>query len=99
MNENPIQEARPKKENINIVSLNVNGFRSLANNMNSIEKWSSIYQTMKVNKIAILALQETHLNNELIHSINTCFRKRIQIVNSQLPTNLCTSARVAFVIN
>ena len=98
--ENHAKKISPQKVNINIVFPNVNGFASLANNMNSIEKWSSsIYQMMKGNKIVILALQETHLNNELLHAINACFRKRIQILNSQLPIDLCTSARVAFVIN
>ena len=64
VNEYPAQKACPQKANINIVSLNVNGFASPANKMNGIEKWSSIYQMMKVNKITILVLQETHLNNE-----------------------------------
>ena len=98
-NGNHVQKITPQKANINIASLNINGFASPANNMNGIEKWSSIYQTMKGNKIAILALQETHLNNELLHSINACFGKRIQILNSQLPIDPCSSAGVAFVIN
>ena len=98
-NENHAKKICPQKANINIMSLNVNGFTSPANNMNGIEKWPSIYQMMKGNKIAILALQETHLNNELLHAINVCFRKRNQILNSQLPIDPCTSARVAFVIN
>jgi hypothetical protein len=51
------------KANINIASLNINGYAAPANNMNGIEKWSAIYQMMKENKIAILAVQETHLDN------------------------------------
>ncbi|KAF8256345.1 Endonuclease/exonuclease/phosphatase [Lactarius quietus] len=54
---------------------------------------------MKENRLAILALQETHLDEPLIHSINKCFGKRITVIYSQLPANPCLSARVAFVIN
>ncbi|KAF8259099.1 hypothetical protein EI94DRAFT_1523590, partial [Lactarius quietus] len=54
---------------------------------------------MKENRLAVLALQETHLDETLIHSINKCFGKRILVINSQLPTNPHLSAGVAFVIN
>lgn len=67
--------------------------------MTGIDKWSAIYQTMKENKLAILALQETHLDNDLLQSVNECFRKHLTIVNSNLPENPRSSARVAFVIN
>lgn len=58
-----------------------------------------IYQTMKENKIAILAVQETHLDDTLVSSLGDCFRKRLEIINSQLPANPQSSAGVAFVIN
>ena len=54
---------------------------------------------MKRNKTAILALQETHLDNEHMHSINACFGKRITVINTQHPTNPQGSAGTAFVIN
>ena len=56
VNKNPTQKICTQKANINIVSLNINGFASPANSMNGIKKWSTIYQTMKENKIVILAL-------------------------------------------
>ena len=87
------------KANNNIASLNINGYAAPASNMMGIEKWSMIYQTMKENKIAILAIQETHLDEDLVHSIGQCFRKRLDIINLQLPTNPQSSASVAFVIN
>lgn len=87
------------KANINIASLNINGYASPARNMNGIEKWSTIYQSMKENKIAILALQETHLDDNMLHSIENCFGKRLSVVNSKLPDNPRASAGVAFVIN
>ena len=87
------------KANIIIASLNVNGYAAPARNMNGIEKWSTIYQTMKENKIAVLALQETHLDNSLLHSIDNCFGKRLSVINSNLSENPRASAGVAFVIN
>ncbi|KAH9005679.1 Endonuclease/exonuclease/phosphatase, partial [Lactarius deliciosus] len=87
------------RASITIASLNMNGFTAPANNMNGIEKWSSVYKTMNKNKIAILALQETHLDNDLLDNIHTCFGKRLQVINSHLPTNPRTSAGVAFIIN
>ena len=77
----------------------MNGYASPTLNMTGIDKWSAIYQTMKVNKLAVLALQETHLDNTLLHSIHDCFGKRLTIINSSLPVNPRTSAGVAFVIN
>ncbi|KAF8258281.1 Endonuclease/exonuclease/phosphatase [Lactarius quietus] len=53
---------------------------------------------MKENKIAVLALQETHLDNNLLHSVNKCFSKRLIVINSSLPENPRVSAGVAFVI-
>ena len=94
---------RPKNQilraNINIASLNINGFAAPTKNISGIEKWSSVFQTMKKNKTAILALQETHLDNEHMHSINACFGKRITIINTQNPTNPRGSAGTAFIIN
>jgi exonuclease III len=87
------------KANINIASLNINGYTAPANNMSGIDKWSSVYQTMKKNKTAIIALQETHLDDTTLHAVNQCFGKRLTVINSKLPTNLRTSAGVAFVIN
>ena len=87
------------KANINIATLNINGFTAPSQNMNGIEKWSAIYQTMKENKIAVLAMQETHLDNDMLQSINECFGKRLTVINSKLPENPRSSAGVAFAIN
>lgn len=50
-------------------------------------------------RIAILALQETHLDQALLDQIVECFGKNLEIMNSPLPTNPRASAGVAFVIN
>ena len=87
------------KASIKIASLNVNGYTAPASNMNGIEKWSTINQTMSKNKIAILAIQETHLDRELLHNIDACFGIHLSVLNSELPESPRTSAGVAFVIN
>jgi exonuclease III len=87
------------RANINIATLNMNGFTAPANHMTGIEKWSAVYHTINENKIAILALQETHLDQSLLHDINTCFGKRITVINSQDPNSPRATAGVAFVIN
>ena len=46
-----------------------------------------------------MAIQETHLDDDLIHSIGQCFGKRLDTINSQIPTNPQTLAGIAFVIN
>ena len=54
---------------------------------------------MKGHKLAIMAVQETHLDNDMLLSITNCFGKRLTIINSKLPERPRTSAGVAFVIN
>ena len=77
----------------------MNGFTAPASKMTGIDKWSAVNRTISTHKIAILALQETHLDPALLHDIETCFGKRLLIINSQDPTNPRASAGVAFVIN
>lgn len=50
-------------------------------------------------KIAILALQEMHLDPVLMHNIDVCFGRRLIILNSQDPNNPRAMAGAAFVIN
>ncbi|KAF8257883.1 Endonuclease/exonuclease/phosphatase [Lactarius quietus] len=98
-NINHVPKNQTLKANITIATLNMNGFAAPSRNMTGIEKWSAMYQTMKENKIAVLALQETHLDDNLLHSVNKCFGKRLTIINSSLSENPRVSAGVAFVIN
>ena len=53
---------------------------------------------MRDDKIAILALQETHLNQDQIDNINTMFQDTLHIIASADPEN-CMSKGVALVIN
>lgn len=67
--------------------------------MTGIEKWSAINRTMSDHKIAIMALQETHLDQTLLQDIKNCFGRRLTVVTSQSPTSPQATAGVAFVIN
>ena len=88
-----------KRANIKIASLNMNGLHTVEDRSFSYEKWSEINTTVKRDKIAILAVQETHLDDEMTHSIQDMFRKRLTIINSQLERLPRMSAGVAFVLN
>ena len=65
---------------------------------NGIDKWLHINQLVRDDKIAILALQETHLSQEQTDNINTMFQDTLHVLASADPENH-TSKGVALVIN
>ncbi|KAF8256714.1 Endonuclease/exonuclease/phosphatase [Lactarius quietus] len=87
------------KANIVIVTLNINGYTAPSSNVSGIDKWSTINRTINEHHIAILALQETHLDPVLLQDVTACFGKHLEIITSPHPTNPHASAGVAFVIN
>jgi len=87
------------KANITITTLNINGYMAPISSMSGIEKWSSINCTINENRIVILALQETHLDQNLLHEVCACFGRRLEVVISQHPDNPQATTGVAFVIN
>ncbi|KAF8256657.1 Endonuclease/exonuclease/phosphatase, partial [Lactarius quietus] len=54
---------------------------------------------MRNGKIAILAVQETHLDEQTTQAVHKALGKRILILNSQMENNPRSSAGVAFVLN
>ena len=54
---------------------------------------------LRKKKIGILALQESHLTDELADQIGSLFAKRIQLLNSSDLNNPTASAGIAFVLN
>ncbi len=88
-----------KKANIKIATLNINRASAPRRKLTHIDKWSNINSTMKDNRIAILAIQETHLDKEQLDNISRCFGKNLDIFNSSDPENPCGMAGVAFVVN
>lgn len=64
-----------------------------------ISKWTAIHRTLCEKKISILCLQETHLEDEHIHTIGTLFGRRLEIIHSKHPTNPGSTAGITIVIN
>jgi exonuclease III len=87
------------KANIRIASLNINGCHTSDESPISYEKWAEINAMIRNEKIAILALQETHLDHETAQNIQSTFRKQIEIHNSELSHAPRSSAGVTFIIN
>ncbi|KAH8982372.1 Endonuclease/exonuclease/phosphatase, partial [Lactarius akahatsu] len=88
-----------RKANINIASLNLNGFTAPTSNMSGIEKWSMINNTLNTYNIAILAVQETHMDMELLQNVRACFGRKMEILMSPHPETPRASAGVAFIVN
>jgi len=87
------------KATITIATLNINGFIAPSHNMSGIEKWSTIYHTMCDQKIAILVIQETHLDDKLLSQVERCYGKCLTLITFPDPTSPHASAGVAFAIN
>ena len=87
------------KATITIATLNINGFNAPAHSMTGIEKWSAVNRIMSVQNIAILAIQEAHLDDTLLNRVNQLYGKRITIISSPDPNTPRASAGVAFAIN
>ena len=77
----------------------MNGATAPCENMSCIDKWAMVNRTIYNERIAILALQETHLDQHLLDQVKNCFGKNLEIINSALPNSPRASAGVAFVIN
>ena len=94
---------RPEKKrmraNINIATLNINGSSAPSRSLSLLEKWAMINQTLNEHKIAILAIQESHLDQEKINCIRESFGKKMQIEFSMDESAPRSHAGVAFVIN
>ena len=73
------------KANINIATLNMNGAASQDTPL--LSKWGEISRTLYENKIAILALQETHMDGEMTNQVREIFSKNLDIIISEDPTS------------
>ena len=88
-----------KRANVKIGTVNINGLHTITEGSHTFEKWAEINATMKKEKITILAVQETHLDEQNLNTLHQALGKRLHIINSQLKENPRTSAGVAFVLN
>lgn len=65
----------------------------------NFKMWSEINATMRRERIAILTLQEMHLDEHSLSVVNCLFGKRLTIHNSPDVTNPRSTAGVVFAIN
>jgi exonuclease III len=77
--------------------LNMNG--AMSHDTPLISKWSEISGMLYEHKIMILALQETHLNQQMTDQLRETFSKNLEILASEDPTAPTSTAGIAFVIN
>ena len=83
---------------IAIASLNMRGF-GIVRADGSSDKWQFINQIARDKRFAILALQETHLTDERIQTLNRLFAATLLVIGSPDPTNATAARGVAFAIN
>jgi len=85
--------------NIKITSTNLNGAAVPSENMNYLAKWGAISREMHAKKIAVLAVQETHLDQAMMERLQETFKKNLKIIISAHPENPHAKAGVGFIIN
>jgi len=105
-NSNPTLNRRIRSENskkiikvaIKVASLNILRFGH--NNPNHIQnKWKHVNQIMRDEKIAILLLQETHMNVERQNKVQMLFERRLNTLCSEDPESPTQKGGVAIVLN
>ena len=87
------QRHRGARESIKMASLNIKGRRS-----GEVDKWMHIPQIMREKRIGILAVQETHLTDEIAQQFNNLFSNTLSLIFSPDPTT-CNARGIALVLN
>ena len=80
---------------LKVATLNIRGGGSA----NTQDKWQHMNQIMREQRIAILAVQETHLDEIMAGNLNTQFNGRLSIWNSPDPINPSAGKGIAIVLN
>ncbi|OJT15896.1 Transposon TX1 uncharacterized 149 kDa protein [Trametes pubescens] len=62
-------------------------------------KWMRVNQLLRDQKIGVLALQETHLDEARVTSLNELFGRNMHLFYSALPSNATGACGVAFALN
>jgi len=85
----PVVQAQPrqiKREFLKITSLNIRGRVSTIGGFRQ-EKWFKIYNLLNLHRIALLAIQESHLTDKLARDVNSAFNSKLKVFYSSLPNN------------
>jgi len=72
------QEQRTSRDYIKIASLNIRGRVSTAQGFRQ-EKWFEMNRVMNTHQIAVLAVQETHLTDDLAENVERAFNTRLRL--------------------
>jgi exonuclease III len=72
------------RANIKITTLNINGCHLDRESPLTYGKWAKTNATLKREGIAILALQEMHLNYKDVQSLHRMYKNRMEIYNSEI---------------
>jgi len=80
-----------------VASLNIRGRTSTVQGYRQ-DKWFEINRVMNSHRIAVLAVQETHLTDELATSFELAFETKLRLFHSPLP-DMRNAAGVAIVVN
>ncbi|KAI0336955.1 DNase I-like protein, partial [Trametopsis cervina] len=83
---------------IKIATLNMKGRGSIPPDLTN-DKWSTINQIMRDKKLALVAVQETHLTTQHVEDLHTLFGKRLKILHSEPTDRASSSQGIAFVLN
>jgi ribonuclease HI/exonuclease III len=91
--QNEAQRHSGVKAKVAFASLNIKGRRS-----GEIDKWMHIPQVMRERRIGVMAIQETHMTDELADQFETLFGNRFALLHS--PDPLTRNAKgVALILN
>ncbi|KAH9903283.1 Endonuclease/exonuclease/phosphatase, partial [Cubamyces lactineus] len=99
-NEEPEREraVRHGKTYLRLASLNMRG--AGRDGLGGVgEKWMRVNQILRENRIAVLAVQETHLSDDRVAALNALFGEYMSVFPSAYPGNETGACGVAFVIN
>ncbi|EIW57569.1 DNase I-like protein, partial [Trametes versicolor FP-101664 SS1] len=90
---------KPKsKARITVASLNMKGYGT-EDRTNGSSKWLLINQLMRDRKLAVLAVQEAHLDSERLETLRRIFGRHLSIYMSADSENSTGARGVAIVIN
>ncbi|EIW62622.1 DNase I-like protein, partial [Trametes versicolor FP-101664 SS1] len=92
------QNKNRTRARIRIGSLNMRGFGSTASAVDE-SRWMRINQLIRDEKIGVLALQETHLNEERVAELNELFGRHMHVMFSAMPGQETGACGVAFALN
>ncbi|KAI0677755.1 Endonuclease/exonuclease/phosphatase, partial [Trametes maxima] len=92
------EKRAPSKAKIKIASLNMKGFGT-PNREEASNKWMLVNQVIREKKIAIMALQETHLDRKRAEAIEEIFGRHVKVLYSGDTQNETGARGVAFAIN